>query len=110
MTTDMTTTEPRLASSPPPVEARPSFGEAFKIWLKIGCITSAARPADRDDAPHAGRREKWVDEQRFLHALNFCMLLPGPEAQSSRPISVGSCMASAAGSWPASCSCCPARS
>jgi chromate transporter len=83
MTTDMTTTEPRLASSPPPAgEARPTFGEAFKLWLKIGCINFGG-PAGQIAMMHRMLvdEKKWVDEPRFLHALNFCMLLPGPEAQ-----------------------------
>jgi chromate transporter len=42
--------------------------------------------------------KKWIDEPRFLHALNFCMLLPGRRRRSSRPISAGCCMACAAGS------------
>ena len=62
--------------------ARPSFGEAFKVWLKIGCINFGG-PAGQIALMHriVVDEKKWVDEARFLHALNFCMLLPGPEAQ-----------------------------
>ena len=62
--------------------ARPSFGEAFLTWLKIGCINFGG-PAGQIAMMHriAVDEKKWVDEGRFLHALNFCMLLPGPEAQ-----------------------------
>jgi chromate transporter len=62
--------------------ARPSFGEAFLVWLKIGCINFGG-PAGQIALMHriVVDEEKWVDEPRFLHALNFCMLLPGPEAQ-----------------------------
>src|SRR5712675_2579875 len=59
-----------------------SFGEAFKVWLKIGCINFGG-PAGQIALMHRilVDEKKWVDEPRFLHALNFCMLLPGPEAQ-----------------------------
>jgi chromate transporter len=63
-------------------DARPSFGEAFLLWLKIGCINFGG-PAGQIALMHRTivDEKKWVDEARFLHALNFCMLLPGPEAQ-----------------------------
>src|SRR5258708_25048781 len=62
--------------------AKPTFGEAFKTWLKIGCINFGG-PAGQIALMHriTVDEKKWVEEQRFLHALNFCMLLPGPEAQ-----------------------------
>jgi chromate transporter len=62
--------------------AQPSFGEAFKVWLKIGCINFGG-PAAQIAMMHrvAVDEKKWVDDARFMHALNFCMLLPGPEAQ-----------------------------
>src|SRR5690349_17688802 len=62
--------------------ARSSFGEAFLVWLKIGCINFGG-PAGQIALMHriVVDEKKWVDEPRFLHALNFCMLLPGPEAQ-----------------------------
>ena len=62
--------------------ARPNFGEAFLLWLKIGCINFGG-PAGQIALMHRTLvdEKKWVDEARFLHALNFCMLLPGPEAQ-----------------------------
>src|SRR6187397_29812 len=60
----------------------PSFGEAFRLWLKIGCINFGG-PAAQIAMMHRMLvdEKKWIDEPRFLHALNFCMLLPGPEAQ-----------------------------
>ena len=63
-------------------EAAPSFGEAFRLWLKIGCINFGG-PAGQIAMMHRMLvdEKKWIDEPRFLHALNFCMLLPGPEAQ-----------------------------
>src|SRR5436309_12191564 len=62
--------------------ASPSFGEAFRLWLKIGCINFGG-PAGQIAMMHRMMvdEKKWIDEPRFLHALNFCMLLPGPEAQ-----------------------------
>jgi chromate transporter len=62
--------------------AAPSFGEAFRVWLKIGCINFGG-PAGQIAMMHRMLvdEKKWIDEPRFLHALNFCMLLPGPEAQ-----------------------------
>jgi chromate transporter len=62
--------------------AQPSFGEAVATWFKIGCL-SFGGPAGQIAMMHRVLvdEKKWVDEPRFLHALNFCMLLPGPEAQ-----------------------------
>ncbi|HVJ23173.1 MAG TPA: chromate transporter, partial [Burkholderiales bacterium] len=62
----------------PPV----SFAEAFRTWLKIGCLGFGG-PAGQIALMHRllVDEKKWVEEQRYLHALNFCMLLPGPEAQ-----------------------------
>jgi len=62
--------------------AQPSFGEAFKVWLTIGCVNFGG-PAAQIALMHrvVVDEKKWVEEARFLHALNFCMLLPGPEAQ-----------------------------
>ncbi len=60
----------------------PSVGEAFKVWLKIGLL-SFGGPAGQIALMHRMIVEErhWIDESRFLHALNYCMLLPGPEAQ-----------------------------
>ncbi|WP_367849374.1 chromate efflux transporter [Rhodoferax sp. WC2427] len=62
----------------PPV----SFTEALKFWFKLGCI-SFGGPAGQIAIMHRELVEQkhWISEQRFLHALNYCMLLPGPEAQ-----------------------------
>ncbi|MBS4095297.1 MAG: chromate efflux transporter [Sulfuricella sp.] len=61
--------------------APPTLGEALKYWLKLGFI-SFGGPAGQIAMMHQELVEKrrWISEQRFLHALNFCMLLPGPEA------------------------------
>jgi chromate transporter len=60
----------------------PRFAEAFRVWLKIGLL-SFGGPAGQTALMHRilVEEKKWIDEPRFLHALNFCMLLPGPEAQ-----------------------------
>lgn len=59
-----------------------SFGAAARVWARIGAI-SFGGPAGQIALMHRELVEKrrWVDEARFLHALNYCMLLPGPEAQ-----------------------------
>ena len=58
------------------------FAEALRVWLKIGCLGFGG-PAGQIALMHRVLvdEKKWVEEQRYLHALNFCMLLPGPEAQ-----------------------------
>jgi chromate transporter len=60
----------------------PSFLEALRFWLKLGFI-SFGGPTGQIAIMHAELAEKrqWISETRFLHALNYCMLLPGPEAQ-----------------------------
>ncbi|HEX3858980.1 MAG TPA: chromate efflux transporter [Pseudolabrys sp.] len=62
-------------------QTKPTFGEAFAIWLKVGCINFGG-PAAQIAMMHriVVDEKKWVEEARFLHALSFCMLLPGPEA------------------------------
>ena len=59
-----------------------NFWEAFRVWLKIGCLGFGG-PAGQIALMHRVLvdEKKWVEESRYLHALNFCMLLPGPEAQ-----------------------------
>jgi chromate transporter len=60
----------------------PSFWQAFRFWLKLGFI-SFGGPAGQISVMHQELVEKkrWVSNERFLNALNYCMLLPGPEAQ-----------------------------
>jgi chromate transporter len=60
----------------------PTFAEAFRFWLKLGFI-SFGGPTGQIAIMHAElvEKKKWISEDRFLHALNYCMLLPGPEAQ-----------------------------
>ena len=69
-------------SSPPSDSHRVSFAEAFRFWVKLGFI-SFGGPAGQIAIMHRElvERRRWISEERFLHALNYCMLLPGPEAQ-----------------------------
>jgi len=71
----------------PPIEVRTEppvvrFRDAFIFWLKLGFI-SFGGPAGQISIMHQELVEnrRWISERRFLHALNYCMLLPGPEAQ-----------------------------
>ena len=59
-----------------------NFWEALRFWLKLGFI-SFGGPAGQIAVMHRElvEQKRWISEQRFLHALNYCMLLPGPEAQ-----------------------------
>src|SRR5258705_11056085 len=74
----MTTME---QAAPAPSSA-PTFNEALKVWFKIGCL-SFGGPAGQIWMMHRVLvdEKKWIDEARFLRALNFSMLTPGPEAQ-----------------------------
>ena len=78
MTADTATAAPTPAPAPAPV----SLAEALRFWLKLGFI-SFGGPAGQIAIMHTElvERRRWISEQRFLHALNYCMLLPGPEAQ-----------------------------
>jgi chromate transporter len=61
---------------------KPAFGEAFAYWWKLGWI-SFGGPAGQIAIMHRELvdEKRWISEARFLHALNYCMVLPGPEAQ-----------------------------
>lgn len=76
MTTELLS--PTVATPPSSV----SRAEAFRFWLKLGCI-SFGGPAGQIALMHEElvERRRWISENRFLHALNYCMVLPGPEAQ-----------------------------
>ncbi len=68
-----------------PLEKTPSAvgrGEAVTFWLKLGFV-SFGGPAGQISIMHQElvERRRWISERRFLHALNYCMMLPGPEAQ-----------------------------
>jgi chromate transporter len=77
--------EHEAASAPPDSMACPSsvrLGEAFWFWLKLGFV-SFGGPAGQIAVMHQElvERRRWISEHRFLHALNYTMMLPGPEAQ-----------------------------
>lgn len=74
----MSSAEQQTLNRPEPV----SFLEAFLYWLKLGFI-SFGGPAGQISLMHQElvERRRWISEQRFLHALNYTMVLPGPEAQ-----------------------------
>ncbi len=59
-----------------------TFGEAFRVWSKVALL-SFGGPAGQIAVMHRilVEEKNWISESRFLHALNYCMLLPGPEAQ-----------------------------
>src|SRR3989440_1058060 len=73
---------PQLNERSAPEARSVSFIEAFRFWLKLGFI-SFGGPAGQIALMHRElvERRRWLSEARFLHALNYCMLLPGPEAQ-----------------------------
>lgn len=60
----------------------PTRTEAFRYWLRLGCV-SFGGPAGQIALMHRELvdEKRWISEARFLHALNYCMVLPGPEAQ-----------------------------
>src|SRR5215218_656598 len=73
---------PARADEKSEVEARSvPFAAAFRFWLKLGFI-SFGGPAGQIALMHTElvERRRWISEERFLHALNYCMMLPGPEA------------------------------
>jgi chromate transporter len=78
-------TEASAISAAVPAPARlelPSIGEAFRVWLRVA-VLSFGGPAGQIAVMHRiiVEEKRWISEPRFLHALNYCMLLPGPEAQ-----------------------------
>ncbi len=79
MTEAVSTTRPGL---PQPQAHGVSFTEAFAVWLRVAAL-SFGGPAGQIAVMHRilVDEKRWVSESRFLHALNYCMLLPGPEAQ-----------------------------
>jgi len=75
----MSVLTPAASAAPP---APVGFWDAFRFWLKLGFI-SFGGPAGQIAIMHTElvERRRWISERRFLHALNYCMVLPGPEAQ-----------------------------
>lgn len=70
-----------VAAASAPAHGVP-LGEAFRVWLRVAAL-SFGGPAGQIAVMHriVVEEKRWIGEQRFLHALNYCMLLPGPEAQ-----------------------------
>ena len=75
-------TAPGETLAPPEPAAAVPFGDAMRFWLRLGFI-SFGGPAGQIAIMHRElvEQRRWISERRFLHALNYCMLLPGPEAQ-----------------------------
>src|SRR5436190_17847854 len=73
-------------SAAAPADAKPfygvSWGEAFRVWSRVAAL-SFGGPTGQIAVMHRilVEEKRWISEERFLHALNYCMLLPGPEAQ-----------------------------
>jgi chromate transporter len=80
MASDATASHRTATADVPPAPV--SFADAVRFWLKLGFI-SFGGPAGQIAIMHTElvERRRWISEKRFLHALNYCMLLPGPEAQ-----------------------------
>ncbi len=78
----MTTQTTDITTPPLAAPSNISFLEALLFWLKLGFI-SFGGPAGQIAIMHTElvERRRWISEKRFLHALNYCMVLPGPEAQ-----------------------------
>jgi chromate transporter len=66
----------------PAAPVAPTRADAFRYWLKLGFV-SFGGPAGQIAIMHHDLvdKKRWISERRFLHALNYCMVLPGPEAQ-----------------------------
>ena len=87
------------------------FGEAVRVWARIAAL-SFGGPAGQIAVMHRilVEEKRWIGEDRFLHALNYCMLLPGPEAQQLATY-IGWLLHRTGAAWsPGCCSCCRASS
>ena len=80
MTEVLADTPATVAKAPP--DHGVSFSEALRVWLRVASL-SFGGPAGQIAVMHRiiVDERKWISDRRFLHALNYCMLLPGPEAQ-----------------------------
>ena len=79
---DATVNKTAEAGAAQSYDHRISFGEAFRVWLRVA-VLSFGGPAGQIAVMHRilVEEKNWISESRFLHALNYCMLLPGPVAQ-----------------------------
>lgn len=77
-----TNDEATPATPKPPARPHVDYGDAFPVWCRVAAL-SFGGPAGQIAVMHRilVEEKKWIREDRFLHALNYCMLLPGPEAQ-----------------------------
>ena len=81
MNQEVAPTPPRPSPTALKAVAVVPFWEALRFWFKLGFISfGGPAGANRHHAPHLGGGKRWISERRFLHALNYRMLLPGPEA------------------------------
>jgi chromate transporter len=73
---------PTAADAASPGTQAVSFGEGVRVWVRVALL-SFGGPAGQIAVMHRilVEEKRWIGERRFLHALNYCMLLPGPEAQ-----------------------------
>jgi chromate transporter len=80
MTDTSTIAKPREGHEASPHDV--TLGEAFRVWARVAML-SFGGPAGQIAVMHRiiVEEKRWIGENRFLHALNYCMLLPGPEAQ-----------------------------
>ena len=94
---------------PQHASAAPTFNGALAVWARIG-VLSFGGPAGQIALMHRVLVDarKWIGEQPFLHALNFCMLLPGPEAMQLATYVGWRLHGTLAVSLLGCCSCCPA--
>jgi chromate transporter len=75
-------TEPGAMGASVERAIHPSFGEALRFWLKLGLISFGGPTGQIAIMQNElVEKKRWISQARFLHALNYCMLLPGPEAQ-----------------------------
>jgi chromate transporter len=75
-----------------------SFAEALRVWTRVALLSFGGPTAQIAVMHRIIVDEKhWISESRFLYALNYCMLLPGPKQSSSQSISAGSCIGRLAG-------------
>ena len=91
--------------------SRHQLRRSVRVWLRVA-VLSFGGPAGQIAVMHRilVEEKNWISESRFLHALNYCMLLPGPEAQQLATYIGWLMHRTAAASWPAACSSCPASS
>ena len=88
--------------------SKPTLSEFLRVWTRIGA-TGFGGPAGQIALMHDEivERRQWLSDAAFSHALGYCMVLPGPEAQQLAPTSAGYFTAALAASQPGCCLSCP---